>query len=302
MPTVRRKRPQVICARPNLAELQVSRFSQLYISQPSPLPDSARARRRIGKVLESLTKANVNTVRDLSGHLDQELGVPVNVEYGFEWPSFFEKAAIRDFLDAITLMNNFFLSKGMSAYSRNLTAEARRIFSEERLAFEIDDQGVVHPAVDQEFQRNRRATVAGLQDVRYANSLAAFERVSDELACVPPNGKDAWRAVFAAAEGLFRQMFRSAPQLNAAAIDAHLAPLAQRVHGQDAVALRATMKLIASFKDWVDASHNFRHEPGGHEQAQPPIDVAVLAVSNGTAFLRWLIALDQTTLAKSAQP
>jgi hypothetical protein len=28
---------------------------------------------------------------------------------------------------------------------------------------------------------------------------------------------------------------------------------------------------------------------------QPPIDLAVLAISNGTSFLRWLTALDQMT-------
>jgi hypothetical protein len=167
------------------------------------------------------------------------------------------------------------------------------------LAYEIDETGIVHPAVDKEFQRNRQATVAGLQMPRYANSLAAFERISDELASQPPNGKDAWRAVFTAVEGLFRLMFSSASQLNAGAVDANLAGLVQKLYREDAVALRAANKLVLAFKDWVDASHNYRHEAGSEGPVQPPIDLAVLAISNGTAFLRWLIALDQETLTKA---
>ena len=272
----------------------MSRYSQLYIDQPNPLPDSLRARRRLGKLLERVT---ASTAKELSEYLDRELGVPVGVEFAFQWPGFFEKCAIRDFLDCITLAAKFFTSTGRSAGVRTLIAEARRIFSEERLAYEIDDQGIVHPAIDREFQKNRSATVAGLQEARYSNSLAAFERVSEELATHPPNGKDAWRAVFTANEGLFRLMFRSATQLNTSAAEANLAPLIQKLYERDPVALRAASKQLASFKDWVDASHNYRHEPGSEEPVQPPIDLAILAISNGTAFLRWLITLDQANLA-----
>jgi hypothetical protein len=178
-------------------------------------------------------------------------------------------------------------------------SEARRIFSEEHLAYEIDDNGIVHPAVDKEFQRNRQSTVAGLQMPRYANSLAAFERISDELAAQPPNGKDAWRAVFTAVEGLFRLMFASVPQLNTAAVEANLTSVVQKLYQGDATAQRAANKQVAAFKDWVDASHNYRHEAGSEEPVQPPIDLAVLAISNGTAYLRWLIAIDQASLPRA---
>lgn len=194
-------------------------------------------------------------------------------------------------LDTVTVTFRYF-KRNNNADGRWLS-ETRRIFAEEHLAYEIDAAAIVHPAVDREFQRNRQATIAGLQMPRYSNSLAAFERVSDELAADPPNGKDAWRAVFTAVEGLFRLMFQSATQLNAGAVETYLAPVVQRLHGNDPVALRAATKQLASLKDWVDASHNYRHEPGSEEPVQPPIDLAVLAISNGTSFLRWLIVLDQ---------
>jgi hypothetical protein len=267
----------------------VSRYSQLYIDQSAPLPDSARARHRLGKQIESLMGQG-ETGR-LVQFLEGELGVVMGVRNAYELPPFFARCAIRDLLDIVTLSFTYFRDRG--AYAARWLNEVRRIFSEERLAYEIDDSGIVHPAVDKEFQRNRQATVAGLQMPRYANSLAAFERISDELASQPPNGKDAWRAVFAAGEGLFRLMFPSATQLNAGAVETNLTPVVQRLYGSDVVALRAAIKQLASFKDWVDASHNYRHEPGSEEPVQPPIDLAVLAISNGTSFLRWLIAIDQ---------
>jgi hypothetical protein len=274
----------------------LSRYSQLYIDQATPFPDSIRARRRIGKLMEKIT--NDQTTPELRDLLERELGIRVKVTYNFEWVSFCEKCDVRDFLDCITLANTFFLRKGQSAGARIWQQETRRIFAEECLAYEIDESCVVHPAVDQEFQKNRRATIAGLDEPRYSNSLAAFERVSDELSAQPPNGKDAWRAVFSAVEGLFRLMFPSAPQLNAGAAETYLAPLIQKLYDTSPVAFRATTKQLASFKDWVDSSHNYRHEQGSEEPVQPPIDLAILAISNGTAFLRWLVSLDQANTGK----
>jgi hypothetical protein len=270
------------------------RYSQLYIDQPNPLPDSARARHRLAKLLEKVTNSREHAYH-LGEFLEAELGISVNVSNHTHWERFCAKAAIRDFLDAITLTHTYLLRSGLNgAFWRG---GVRRIFLEEGLSYEIDDSCIVHPSVDREFQRNRHAAVACLQDPRYANSLAAFERVSDELSSQPPNGKDAWRAIFAAVEGLFRLMFSSAHQLNSSAVETNLTPLVQKLYGADVIAVRAAVKQIASLKDWVDASHNYRHEPGSEEPVQPPIDLAILAISNGTSFLRWLIGLDQSSRA-----
>jgi hypothetical protein len=231
--------------------------------------------------------------RELSQLLERELGVVVDLYHAHYLPGFCAGCAIRDLLDTVTLFTYF---KRHANTAPQWLTEARRIFSEERLAYEIDDGGIVHPAIDKEFQRNRQSTVAGLQAPRYANSLAAFERVSAELSSQPPNGKEGWRAVFAAVEGLFRLMFPKAPQLHTGAIDTYLSPLVQRIYSADAAALRAANKQVASFKDWVEATHNYRHEPGSIEPAQPPEDLAVLGISNGAAFLRWLIAMDRASL------
>jgi hypothetical protein len=270
----------------------VSRFSQLYIEQGAPLEDSARARLRVAKLLGAITAGNARSVSD---KIESELGVPVGIRYAEAWPIFFGKCLIRDLLDSITIVHRYLTPQNSASPARWLPG-IRRIFEEEHMAYAVDANGVVHPLVDAEFQRNRVSTVAGLQALRYANSLQTFERVSDELASTPPNGKEAWRAVFTAIEGLFRLMFPT-PQLNASSIDTHLAPLVQRLYANDPIGLRATNKMLASFKDWTDASHFYRHEPGSEEPAQPPIDLAVLAISEGTSLLRWLVALDQATEA-----
>jgi hypothetical protein len=279
----------------------LSRYSQLYIEQTNKLPDSPRARLRLAKLLERITDREY-AITAMSDFLEEKLGATVGASYASHWERVFGRFSVRDLLDSITLIDEALRkqvhphaeARGAAA-ARRWKDDVKRIFAEEGLAYEIDERCVVHPAVDQEFQKNRNATVAGLQDPRYANSLTSFERVSAELSSEPPNGKEAWRAVFAAVEGLFRLMFPKAPQLHAATIDAHLVAFVQRIYSGDAVALRAAKLQAASFKDWVDASHNYRHEQGSVEPAQPPADLAVLAISNGAAFLRWLIALDQTS-------
>lgn len=268
----------------------MSRYSLLYISSPNPLPDSERARFRLARLFQSIIGESSLSTAELGFFLENELGVNIDISSPAR---LFKNVQVAELLDYITLVHRF-CGKRWPKVAARWQAEAQRIFLEERLAYEIDRDCIVHPAVDPEFQRNRQTTVAALQLPRYANSLAAFQRVSDELASQPPNGKEAWRAVFAAVEGLFRLMFPSAPQLNAGAVDTHIANLLQRIHASDAVALRAANRQLASFKDWVDSSHNYRHEPGSEEPVQPPIDLAVLAISNGAGFLRWLITLDQS--------
>jgi hypothetical protein len=264
-----------------------------HISSPNPLPDSERARFRLARLFESITGGGSFSQGELRYFLETELGVNVDISSPAR---LFKNVHIAELLDYITLVHRF-CAKRWPQQAARWQAEAQRIFSEERLAYEIDGDCIVHPAVDPEFQRNRQATIAALQLPRYANSLASFQRVSDQLALQPPNGKEAWRAVFAAVEGLFRLMFSRAPQLNAGAVDTHLEKLLQQIHASDPVALRAAMKQAASFKNWVDSSHNYRHEPGSEEPVQPPIDLAVLAISNGAGFLRWLITLDQSMTA-----
>ena len=46
------------------------------------------------------------------------------------------------------------------------------------------------------------------------------------------------------------------------------------------------------FKEWIDAAHHYRHEPGQQEPVQPPLLLVVQMVSVGASFVRWLAELD----------
>jgi hypothetical protein len=267
-------------------------FTELYV-QPGPrVPDDMRARRRIGSLFREAAfhGEHENVARFVEGRLG------VRLEHGgdhaFYWDRFIQSCDIKDLLNTITLVYRFLQRMTRSQW---WLAAIREIFSQQHLAYEIDDHGTVHPAVDQEFQRNRVSAIAALQSSRrYDNVRASFERVSTELIVTAPNYKEAWRATFGAVEALFKLMFPSAPQLNADRIRDDLGPLVQRVYAQDAVGRRAAAKLLAAFSDWVDGAHFYRHEQGAEEPAQPPSDVAILAISHGAGLLRWLVGLDQT--------
>ncbi len=175
-------------------------------------------------------------------------------------------------------------------------AQVGRIFQEENVYYRVDTDGVVHFAVDEEFERARLASLAVLLASRYANVLFAYERTYHELDKTPPDGKEAIRATFSALEGLFKLMFDKAIRLGSKEIDAYLKPyVGQRYAGQTA-ALHAAQKLVGAFKEWVTGAHFYRHEQGQQEVAQPPLGLAIATVGAGAAFLRWLAELDQGTI------
>jgi hypothetical protein len=157
--------------------------------------------------------------------------------------------------------------------------------------YDVDDQGGVPFYLDEEFARNRAATIAALQSARYANVLHSFEGGLVDLSQVPPDGKGAIRATFAAVEGLFRLIFPNQPRLGAKESDV-IGPLLQAAHAGDNVAHRASGTVLNSFKEWVDAAHFYRHEQGKEGVAQPPLTLAVYLTSTGASHLRWLAELD----------
>jgi hypothetical protein len=76
-------------------------------------------------------------------------------------------------------------------------------------------------------------------------------------------------------------------------IDRRLRPLVRRVYEGDAAAQGAAQRMLLGFQEWVEASDVYRHQPGAAEHAEPPADIAILAISQGASLLRWLAGLDE---------
>jgi hypothetical protein len=272
------------------------RFSQVYIQRGEPTQDSKRMRRRLAATIKS-DRFNPLSLRDFPALVPQKLGVEVQMipPYGApDWVAFCRDCELKDLLDFVTLAYGYFGSSTATRWCQ----EVRRIFEEENVHYTVDDRGGVHFKIDAEFEHNRAATIACLQDARYRNALNEFEGAMAALAKAPPDGKLAIRATFGAAEGLFRLMFPNSPRLTAQEAQ-RLEPLIQGLHAADGVARGARSKLLNSFKDWIDAAHFYRHEAGHEEPIQPPLTLAVQMVSVGASFIRWLGELDGSTQQQS---
>lgn len=177
-------------------------YTELYVRRDTRLPDDARARHRIGVLLRDERFRYLGV--EVAQAIEARLGI--KVEWGWERPkleTFVRGCALRDLLDTITLIYRELEGHDAEWWRQSIG----NIFAEQHLAYDIDEHGTVHPAIDQEFQQNRTSAVAALgSSPRYANAQTAFERVSTELTGNPPNYKEAWRAAFSCAEGLFRPL------------------------------------------------------------------------------------------------
>lgn len=263
------------------------RFSHVYMRSDELLQESSRARRRVAALLES-----THWLDGISATIISELGVdPIYGYQSVNWARTLEHFSTRDFLDIFTVVCRHLGIKRQS--SDKFVTQANRIFAEENLAYEIDSGGGVHFRVDAEFAANTRAAIAALNVARYGNVRTEFDRGMSALSGVTPNGKEAIRGVFGAAESLYRLMFSKAPKLTAADATKNLQVLVQSIYASDAVAQRAASKIVNSFADWVDACHHYRHEQGVEEPSQPPLDLAIELVSAGAGYVRWLATCDK---------
>lgn len=257
------------------------RFSQIYLVPVELLSDSQRMRRR----LATLIFRHAGNVRDT---LNEELGTALisyrsaSADY---WPETYSKMALCDVLDSITVVANEAYDKGEFLKSVN------KIFNEQHMCYEVDDNGGVHFRVDLEFERARTSAIGALSGARYEGVRDQFEKAHRALDGIPPDGKQALRSAFFALEGLFRLIFPNAHQLSGGEVNKYLKPAIDQTVIEKP-ALHVAQKQVEALKDWIDGAHFYRHEPGTEEPAQPPLDIAVLMVSQAAGYLRWLRRFD----------
>lgn len=173
------------------------------------------------------------------------------------------------------------------------------VFREENLAYRLDEECGVHFLVDAEFAAQGNNLIRLLEQSRYESCRAEVTRCLKAIDASPADTKVAVNAAFAAVEILFKKI-SGTEGLNAGRVKSHLLPVVQDVAPNDLAAQTSTKHLIDSFAGWVSASHFYRHAQADDVVVDPNIDAAVLLISQGWSWLRYLLGLDtaQTEIQK----
>lgn len=259
------------------------RFDHLYVERGEAASDSPRMRHRLAQGITEFGEG-------FQKYAEAELGIPTPWSTARNWRYFLSDWQISDVLSVTTLAYRFLDRHSQESRARAWQFLVNRIFEEENVTYRMDKAGGVHHFVDEEFTRNAAATISSLESARYKNVRNEFEA---SLSSVGKDNKTAIRRTFASAEGLYRLMYTKAPRLTAAEVD-QLTTKLQKIYLDQPAAVGATTKIVASFKDWIDACHFFRHEPGQEEIAQPPLNLTLLLVSIGAAYIRLLAEIDKS--------
>lgn len=283
------------------------RFSLTYLSRSDPVNDSDTMRYRLAKLLakdkyqplkrqEGYARNRSNYVPNPSSiHalVEEEIGVQFNTAVNgrmyASWEQFLRKIPAHKVLDTITVAY-----KGMVKVSRqdDFISQANRIFREENIAYEVDEEGGVHPVIDGAYAATKQLAILGMSETRYALSLSRVEEVDVALMASPPNYIQAIRSVFGANENLFKLMFDT-HRLDARSASDKISRQLQSNYADHPTMQRSSAQILKSFIGWIDAAHHYRHEEGAEEPSQPADELAIVLISEGMSFVRWLVAIDK---------
>lgn len=277
------------------------RFSRLYMQLGPHASDSARARARLGRFLwdihNEVPSPSFNFLTTVANSIHRELGVEVEYKYAsYDVPGFLAKCELRDFLDAITLVYQVVAgSQWTKGNASDYLGFIGRVFTEENLSYRVDARGVVHFRVDQEYESNVASAIAVLEDRRFAAAKSEFEHAREDMNKPTPDAIDATRALFAAAESVFKILTASNASLDAGEVKKTLGPFVDRcMSGRDTIAKGAAATLAVGFADWVNACHPYRHGHNQPDAPAPPLELAIAFMSIGAGYVRWLATLDAT--------
>lgn len=278
------------------------RYSLTYMSRGELKSDSTEFRFRLAKLMskerfhpkkKKRYSQDWMTDRSLMEEaLEDDLGFVFATIGRRDWVTFFEKISLMKALDAITIAHK---QMKETVGPQDFISQVNRIFSEENLAFTVDDEGGVHPVIDTVFSKSNTEVILGLSQERYDLSRSRIEQIDPLIMGVNPDFIGAIRAAFGAAENLFKLMYSSA-RLDEGSAKNKMEPQLQRLYAEDAVMLRSNAQILGSFLSWIDAAHHYRHEPGSEQPTQPSSELAIALISQGLTFTRWLVAIDQKQL------
>ena len=270
-------------------------FSHVYLSGGTLLRDKETFRRRLG----NYCRTHFNDENESLGeYLRIETGLVIHnsqdTYYYFEDFLADTNTEIRYVLDVITLIWEFYADTEPRA-AKNWHDFVARTLKEESMGYQLDERCGVHFFIDEAFERNRQSIIPALGKTRYAGVLTAYEGAYSALDIEPQNTKQAVRLIFEAVEILGKLMQPKASRLDKQVAEA-IRDQAKASYIGDNTACRVTDKMFASFVDWIDGLHFYRHGQGTEEPVEPPLELAIFAISSGTNYLRWLVQVDSRQL------
>lgn len=266
-----------------------TRFSQIYLDRGQPTKDSPRFRNRLGAYFgqELADRCNYPCI----AAYEMETGVTVPWIGGSRhFQEVFKKAEIRDVLDAVTITFHVLNVKIGRLAAEKWRAFVVRAMQEENMGYRLDSDCVVHFHVDEEFERNRAATLAALNHPQLGAVRSAFEDAYHHLDSEKQDTKAAARSIFEALETLTKLIVPTASRLTKNVCTQQLRSACLAVCNGDTVEKSVLGNLFTSFGYWVEAVHDYRHGQLAHEPVAPSEETAILILSTGTTFLRQIAA------------
>ncbi len=280
------------------------RFSTLYLEQGKPVEGSSRARKRLEKYYFHIMNRIPRNISeqymfDIEEKIEQECGIDLprgsdRGAYEVDYGVLFCDCELNVLLDIITIVyigisGEYFYDKNRQISCKEAWLQRCRIvFAEENLGYTIDDQDVVHYVVDEEFARNRDSALASLRIKEFAAVRREADQAFAVIHRVPPDPKTACRHMFEAVEILFRKILPSVSRLGDKPAREQLLPLLRRMYTGNQPAIDSMNNLTKEIGDWANWLHVYRHGQRVEEPSPPPLEVAVLGVSTGASYLRFL--------------
>lgn len=273
--------------------IEGKRFSQVYIDKGTPSSDSVRMRKRISSGYSNQFATDSNT-REIVKLIHQETGAEVPFIFSsFSLLKFFEECEIRDLLDSITIIFQYLHVAGWVEKGKKWHEFISRVFKEENVGYRLDGNGGVHFYIDEEFERNKSTLIACLTSQPAVKE--SVERAYSFLDQDPQDTASAIRSIFEAVEILYKHVVNAEgkDRLNSMGVKSKLKPILfqQQPLANNQIALKAVDHLMDGLCAWIEAGHMYRHGQKLQEPSPPPLDFAVVFLSQGSSYLRYLLPL-----------
>jgi hypothetical protein len=266
-------------------------YSRIYLQPTETVRDGARMRMRVSRAIQQHIPRNRRDT-GFGAAVEGELGIEIVSSSAYNTPYVSwerlvrQELSISDLLNILTMLWRNVDGRGRDNFINNIT----RIFAEEAIGFSVDEEMGFHPAFDEEFERSRSSIVRILNVERFRHEADFVALSETALLANPLDGRAAIRAVYDAAENLFKRI-TGKQNITNGHVRKELAAVASQGIPQDGKSNVAVNKILNAFEDWAAACHFYRHAPGEAETAQPTEAIAILIVSQGYGFVRWLAEL-----------